>query len=328
MIQRRRPALILIAVIGSITASCATLPDTTGYTTSTVQMKQAVDTAGQAVETELRATASLIPGDSQWKQSADGFADQFHDPWATTVVSLNAMVSYAQSIEAIVGAGNKGRESANAVAGSLTALASNVGIPVASPAIDAVINTAGWIYGQIARAQAARSLQEALDRAGPAISGIQTHAIAQVQDARRVFELGILGQLQELQRAPRYQPFVEANARLITREAVLNMQVSTLIANNSADGLAPLQAQLEQAVAARALLAPHLEEYEAKVADVRARERAGLALLAAAETALASWAESHENLVRAVRERRPVTMESLTESVRDVRALIQQWREL
>jgi hypothetical protein len=108
----------------------------------------------------------------------------------------------------------------------------------------------------------------------------------------------------------------------------LNTQISTLVERGEQRGLATLRAQLEQTIADRARLAPHMEEYQARVTDVRARQRAGLAVFAAAESTLASWATSHEALVQAVRERRPVTMDSLKESVREVRSLIQEWRSL
>jgi hypothetical protein len=318
-----------VAVLVAGAAACASLPDTTGYTTSTVQMKQAVGAAGDAAEAELRSAAALIPDDSDWKGAADRSAASFHEPWQKTVTSLDAMVSYAQSIEAIVGAGNHGAESATALAGSLTTLAEKVGVPVpGSAAVGAAVNTVAFIYGQIARAQAAHSLEEALANASPAISSIQTLVAAQVRDARSAFELATFSELQELRRTPRYQPFVEANQRLIAREGLLNIQISTMIANGGDPRLTPLQAQLEQAVTARARLAPHIQEFEARSAEVRTRERAGLAVFSATETALATWAASHENLVRAVREHRPVTMESLSEAVRDLRSLIQQWRAL
>jgi hypothetical protein len=76
------------------------------------------------------------------------------------------------------------------------------------------------------------------------------------------------------------------------------------------------------------MLAPRLAEYEAKLHAIRQREKAGLSILGAAENAIVAWGVAHQQLAKAVKERRPVSVESLTAAVVEIRTLTQRWREL
>ena len=72
------------------------------------------------------------------------------------VASLDAATRYAESIEAIAGAGNKGGESARGVADSVATLAGTLGLTLGAPTAVAA-NTGAFVYEQIARIRAARS---------------------------------------------------------------------------------------------------------------------------------------------------------------------------
>ena len=75
-------------------AGCTTLPDTSGYTIATIQVKQAVATTGDVVKEEL---LSAINAEAT---TADGNSvKDFEMVWAVTMRSLDAMVVHAQSIE-------------------------------------------------------------------------------------------------------------------------------------------------------------------------------------------------------------------------------------
>lgn len=76
------------------------------------------------------------------------------------------------------------------------------------------------------------------------------------------------------------------------------------------------------------MIAPRLAEYEAKIQPIRQREKAGRSILGTAENAVAAWGIAHQQLVKAVKERKPVSVESLTAAVVEIRTLTQRWREL
>jgi hypothetical protein len=80
--------------------------------------------------------------------------------------------------------------------------------------------------------------------------------------------------------------------------------------------------------AGQKMIAPRLAEYEAKIQPIRQREKAGRSILGTAENAVAAWGVAHQQLAKAVKERKPVSVESLTAAVVEVRTLIQRWREL
>lgn len=120
MIQRSRVGaslqrydiLAMLVLVTGLLGGCATLPDTSGYTAATIQVKYAVATTGEVVEAELVAAK-----DAGATTANTASVEKFNAAWAQTVKSLDGMVAHAQSIEQIVDAGNKGSESAKQVAG-------------------------------------------------------------------------------------------------------------------------------------------------------------------------------------------------------------------
>jgi hypothetical protein len=117
-IRGPRAVLAALALACSLLPSCTSLPDTRGYTAATIQVKQAVASSGDVVRQELREAiaARATAADDASVKSLDA-------AWTTTAKTLDAMVAYAQSIEQIVDAGNRGAESAERVADSVKTLA-------------------------------------------------------------------------------------------------------------------------------------------------------------------------------------------------------------
>ena len=114
--------LIFLVFLSSLLfTGCTTLPDTSGYTIATIQVKQVVATTGDVVKEELISAMNVEA------TSADvSLLQDFEMVWTITQRSLDGMVVHAQSIEQIVDAGNKGSESAKAVADSVKNLVDTV----------------------------------------------------------------------------------------------------------------------------------------------------------------------------------------------------------
>jgi hypothetical protein len=311
-------------------ASCTTLPDATGYTAATIEVKQSVAASGAVVEAEITNAAASLGEDSSARDTAGKLAEQFKQAWTPTVASLDAMIAHAQSIEAISAAGNKGGESARRVADSLKTLTNAVGIalPVAAPVGEAV-SIAARIYEEIAKVEGAKSLEAALARSGPPLVLIQSKVREQVADARKAFELAIDAQAGALLRQDAYGPYVTIDDLLEQRDRELLPTVGDLtIRVPASPQLASQRAERTRIAEMRATLEPTLEEYRAKLKEIEARRKAGRAVIGAAEDAVSAWASAHAELVAAVRERRPVTMQSLVAAAGEVRAAVQRWREL
>ena len=318
--------LVILVLVGFMLVSCATLPDTSGYTTATIQLKQALATAGNVVETELESAGTV----------AAKRIKEFQNAWKATVASLDAMITYAESIEHIVDAGNKGAESAKQVADSVKKLADAVKVDAMTGAAGEVFgvaaDTGAFVYGEIAKIGAAKKLNEALSKAGPWVVRINNMVQLQVEDAGRLFHRQIKDQFDGLKTGTDtgYGDWLKINKAIGNAQLEAIKEMSKLFNTSPIDLVAVnnLQAELVQIQKTRNQIAPHLIEYETKLAEIRKREKAGLNIIRASENAIAEWGTAHQNLVRAVKDRKPVSVESLTMAVIEIRTLIERWRKL
>ena len=149
----------ILVLVGSLMGGCTSLPDTRGYTVATIQVKQAVATSGDIVEGELLSAINAGATTAN-----DASVKNLKAAWASTLRSLDAMVAYAQSIEQIVDAGNKGAESAKQVADSVKNLVDAVKVDALTGASATVFqlsaDTVAFVYGEYSKHVAAQSLEE------------------------------------------------------------------------------------------------------------------------------------------------------------------------
>lgn len=320
-------ALVLLT---NLLGGCTALPDTRGFTVATIQLKEAMGTTGEVVKMEVASAsiAGAVPRD-------DASIKKLDAAWSATMKSLDAMVAYAQSIEQIVDSGNRGAESARKVADSVKRLLDTVKIDAATGASAAVAgvatDTVAFVYGEYAKHVAAQSLEEALVKFGPSMAQISALIEAQVADARRLFVLEIRTQVLHLSVGNLYGDWIARNDELVKLQKRATLQLLALISEGPAGQPAKineLKAQLAQLDVVHQHLAPHIAEYNEKLKAIRQREKAGLSIIGAAENALATWGATQLQLATAVKERKPVNVDSLIAAVAEVRALTQRWREL
>ena len=343
-----------------LVGGCTALPNTRGYTNATIQIRQSVVTAGNAVETEL---ASAISAGAVTDSSTR--IEAFKGCWAQTVGSLDAMVRYAQSIEQIVDGGNKGAESAKQVADSVIGLVETVKVDAMSGAAGKVLElsmqTAAFAYGEYAKWIAAKSLEEALDLVGPSVAKVSILVQAQIADAKRLFVQQSEAQILELKGD--YEEWIQHGKQLEVKQRIATNQLLGLIVpvsmpvreslikaiqknegsawnkmsaaqrNASLEKFRELRIeQVETAMArlesARGQIAPYLEEYGTRLSQIRQRNKAGLAIIDASENAVAAWSTAYQALAQAVKERKPMSVQSLLTAVAEIRTLTQRWREL
>jgi len=74
--------------------------------------------------------------------------------------------------------------------------------------------------------------------------------------------------------------------------------------------------------------APAIADCRSAEAAIDAREHEGVALFVTTRAALKAWSSSHTKLLTAVRERKPVNIQSLLAASEDVRTLITKWRDI
>ena len=142
------------------------------------QLRSAVATSGAAVETELR----LMSGGAS-------LADQLHTQWKARNEAFAALTTYARSLQDIIAAGENGAAAAEKIADSVAALAKGAGValPGSPEAISVVTDAAKFISAQIAIARAARSLQQSLVAAQPAVDEICRLIASDLHDLNDLF---------------------------------------------------------------------------------------------------------------------------------------------
>ncbi|WP_313698005.1 hypothetical protein [Achromobacter sp.] len=330
VVNRWWRGLWALALLGCTLGGCTALPDTRGFTVATIQLKEAMGTTGEVVKAEVASASSAgaVPRDDDSIKKLDA-------AWSATMRSLDAMVAYAKSIEEIVDAGNRGAESARDVADSVKRLLDTVSIDVATSASAEVVgvatDTIAFVYGEYAKHVAAQSLEEALANFGPSMVRISALINAQVTDARRLFVLQIEFQVHHLNKPELYGEWIALNDELSKLQDSATLQLFALISEGPARQPAKineLKAQLAQLDIVHQNFAPHIAEYNEKLKAIRQREKAGLSIIGAAENALAIWGATQLQLAKAVKERKPVNLDSLIAAVAEVRTLTQRWREL
>lgn len=327
--------LAILVLVVCLLEGCISLPDTSGYTAATIQVKQAVGATGDIVEGELEAA---IEAEATTANAES--VKNLKAAWAATMRSLDAMVAHAQSIEQIVQAGNQGRESANEVADSVKSLIDAVKVDaltgVAGKVAELSADTVAFVYGEYSKHVSAKSLEEALDKFGPSISRITGLVQAQIADARRLFAQQIEAQVQLLQSEPlkredagvRFGNWIKHRDKLDDMAELATKLLVRGIETEDPQEIARAKTMISHVEAGRKLLAPKLAEYKANEQALRRREKAGRTILRSAEKSIAAWGTAHQQLVKAVKERRPVSVEALTLAVIETRTLLQRWSEL
>jgi len=325
----------ILFLVVSLLGGCASLPDTSGYTAATIQVKQAVAATGDVVEGELKSAIK-----AKATTANDESVKNLKAAWAATMRSLDAMVAHAQSIEQIVDAGNKGAKSANEVADSVKNLVDAVKVDALTGASAKIVelsaDTVAFVYGEYSKHVAAKSLEEALDKFGPSIAKITALVQAQIADARRLFVEQIEAQVQLLQSpaltpedvGTRFGNWIKRHGELEETADLATQLLVHGIKDNKPNDIAKAKAMISHVEAGRKMVAPRLVEYKAMKQSIHQRERAGCSVIGATEKSVAAWGMAHQQLVKAVKERKPVSVESLTAAVVEIRTLIQRWSEL
>lgn len=141
---------------------CGSLPDASGLVESAWSIHGAVNSAGGAVEAELR------------RHEEEGeLASAFAESWAQRTAALESLAEYAAAVQSVVEAAGETRQRIAALADGISGLAGAVGIALPPAGIVAVTTeAAGVVLEQVNRIRAANSLEEAMEPAQQAVEFI------------------------------------------------------------------------------------------------------------------------------------------------------------
>ena len=198
--------------------------------------------------------------------------------------------------------------------------------------VELSIDTVAFVYGEYAKHVAAKSLEEALDKFGPSMVKISALVKAQVADARRLFVEQIQAQVQELKSgAVGMGTGSRKKTELSEKQNTATAQLLALTPPpSSADQQRSMMsratlAQLETASSRSPRIWPSTTRKSRRSANAR---RPGSRYSGPRRMRSLAWGVAHQQLVQAVKERKPVNVDSLLAAVAEVRTLSQRWREL
>jgi len=312
----------LLALLSTVLAltGCAALPDVTPFASGTRQLAAAVRASGDAAVTIVAQEHSTAK------------AGQLRDAWDARDKAMNAMVRYSDSLVAIAQGFSDAKANAANLGTSVEQLCMAAGLLVpgggAAPGIAIEIGT--LITTQIAKAKAARSLAEALLEAQPVVDAVAAQLGRRLVQARAgkqpsnditdlvtIFD-GVTSTIQT-QRVAATQPTTDFLTVLAGRLAALQPAINagTPAAVTEAMQLTAAAADAESTRAS--LDTPFIERLE----HIQRARTLAESLAAAVD----AWATAHADLAFAMAQRRPVSIESLTDSALEIRALVKRMQE-
>ena len=308
----------LLPVVLALLTGCATLPDMSPYRDATLQLRSTVVAGGNAVQSGLEsAAASYEKGDATAAKIREE-ADKFNAEWQARIVGADALVAYSEAVTDIARSGTQGAASAHSLADALTGLAAGVGV-VLPPAgtVATVTDVATFVYGHIAVARAAKSLDQALQSAQPVVDRVATLLSQDLQAS-----LDILHAARRLQATALALKYNEETAYLKT----LAEERKTIYGKGT---LTPAdEKRLRQIDALFEATREWREPMEQAQAEMETNYRLRIQLIHATQAAVAEWAAAHRSLAAAVRENRSVNVEALVQATLEAKELVRRLRAL
>lgn len=299
----------LALLAGALISGCTALPEIRPFVEASAQLRAGVVSSGSAAEEEVRRI-----------KDGAALADKLAEEWAVRVKACDGLVRYADSLHAIALAGREGRQTAQSIADSVTALANAASIALpGAQVVGTVTDTAKFIYEQISLARAADSLESALFNAAPAVDEI---AAKMVRDLK-LLEKIVVGASETAQNAIdfKYSNVLGFRKQLNSARESAHAKVGTVPAVN-------LIKELEDINKLMDTTRPLYNAFEKEVAELTKRRNAAIVLVRASSDTVNQWAASHRQLVGAVRDRRAVNPQSLVDATSELRALVKRVREL
>ena len=311
-------AFYCIVTIGVTLCGCVNLPDTQPFTSATVGLRSAVASSGAATVAELKLVN--ISGVKTEANNLEG-------AWAERNKLFSGLVQYADSLQAIVESGKKGAESAKALADSVQQLAqvANLVQPGAGPAIGVAAQTAQYVYGEIAKVRAAKSLEQALAHAQPAVEAIAAKMAMDMDDLDKLIRAADKAQRDEITTLSASD--IGYRKQLLATRANLMATIQTKLQNTAPSAITE-RAELDEANTLIAATDSWNESYQAQLDAINERERLSRQLVAETKTALNAWASEHAEILRAVRTKRVPSATEIVEAAKRIQDLVEQYKNL
>jgi len=302
-----RTMLVMFLMLVVTATGCTSLPEIGPFTDATHQLKAAVAQSGSTVSDELRYT-----------EGGKETADKLDEAWKERNRAFEAIAAYSDSLEAIVSSGNQGAQTAGELADSIQEFAEGVGIviPASTAAVNVASDSIKLLAKYIANTRAAKSLEEAMVKAQPAVEQIVKLIVEDLEDIDGIFRAA--NKLVEIN-------FKNSYATRISYRKVLEDFVQKADIADANDAVLKKLVQMNELLDSTN---SWYSEYKQGLEQNQKRLRVGRALIKTAQASVQQWVTAHKQVVNALNNRRPVSTESLLEAAVEIRYLLKRIREL
>lgn len=325
--------LFIIAFVVSL-IGCASLPDLSGYTAATDQLRQSVKSAGDSVITEIDLLSIAFKesgGSSATESTLENTKSDLQKHWEYRNSAMTALVGYASSLEAIASAGKEGKESAKALGSSVEELLGSLGIVPGAQLVGVAKETIEIIYAEVAKVRAQDSLDKSLSKTGSIMENIVEILENDTNKIKTSFELAIDGQLLQLQSNNEPVLGMERDD-LITLRTYRNKALVTELThpdrNQHSKKIKELTEDVSIIDTQLSILNTEWNSYSKELQELKKRKRLGLGLIQASSKALTVWKNTHIKLSEAVKKKSSPSIHEMIAVANDIQALIEKWSEL
>lgn len=300
---------VLCLLILPLLGGCGALPDASGLVESAWSIHAAVNSAGGAVEAELRRY-----------EEDGGAARQFAESWAVRTDAVKGIAEYAGAIQSVVEAAGETRQRIAALADGISGLAGAAGIVLPPAGIVAVTTeAAGIVLEQINRIRAANSLEEAMAPAQEAVDYICGRIAADLRTTDEIVQLLEADARSRLQL--RWGDEQAYRARIEeARRAIFPLGPAALEAAN--------QARLRELDDLLAATDGRDARYQEEWRAVEQRAGSIRQVIAAAASSVEAWPSAHAQLRAAVASGRSLNVAAAMNAVVEIRNLVERMRDL
>lgn len=315
-LSRFRALGCLVLLLGS---GCATLPDTKPFAEATVALRGAVQSSGAAVVSELKMTQ--LPNAAQQ-------AATLESAWTERNRAMSALVEYASSLESITAAGEGGAGAAKKVFDAAGELVSALGASSfgAGAGVQLARDTFVFANEQIAKARAAKSLEESLAALQPAIDRVAQLFATDFTALHQLAVLALRAERDALQSANERE-IAYRNQLLVTRRTLMPSIQTELGEKKSPLALSAAK-ELEQVDELLAHTETWFNGYKQEEAAIQNRERLTRELIATTRSAFEDWSAVHQRMLTAVRTKRIPDAAEVIVAAGQIKTLVERYRSL
>lgn len=307
-------------------AGCRTLPNTQPFTDATGGLRTAVASIGVKVNAELAASDQL-------KEQSK----KFEENWKGRNDAMAALVTYANSVQAIVDAGQHGEEAAKRLSDATKKLATAAGMISAggSAGVDLAADVFRFASGEVAKFRAAKSLEKSLADMQPVVEEIGRRLSADFEATRGIVKGASEQASANLSReAGNGSSDIYRKALVAAREdtqkriaAGLAKAPSDPAQQPEQDTLAALLSERMKRIAELDNSGPY-QAYQKQLKSITERNQTTLELIAESQLAIGAWVAAHGQLLIAVKTKRAPSGVELLAAVGRIQGLIARYEKL